>query len=107
MSGQDVVGVLGAYSFFVLGAFGMLTKFVLDTRRATTETNKAVNNRPESLPTLRELVEDLTGDMRELRHESNRRHDDNTTRLARLEKDLKTHMNDVAEERYRNQGDGK
>jgi hypothetical protein len=97
LTGQDIVLVLGAYTALVLGAFGMLIKFVLDTRRATTETNKAVNNRPDNQPTLRQLVEDITDDMRELRHESNTRHADNSRRFTRLETDLRRHMNDVAD----------
>lgn len=111
MTGEQLVAILGAYSFFVLGAFGMLIKFVLDTRRATTETNKAVNNRPDEQPTLRELVEELHGDMRDLRREGNRRHEQSTTRhqenVARLkgldrrletvEADLRTHMNQLDE----------
>lgn len=108
MTGQDLVLVLGAYSAFVLGAFGLLIKFVLDTRRATTETNKAVNNRPNSEPTLRQLVEDITDDVRQLRHESFDRHRANTGRLDGLthrmsivEKDLKQHMRDVVD----NQGE--
>ena len=107
MTGQDIVLILGAYTAFVLGAFGLLIKFVLETRKTASETNKAVNNRPHSEPTLRDLVEDLGTDMRELRHEQNRRHDDNQHRMSRIERDLKKHMADVADERHRNEGDGR
>lgn len=102
MNGQDIVLVLGAYSAFVLGAFGLLIKFVLDTRKASTETNKAVNNRPHNEPTLRDLVEDLGGDLRELRHEQNVRHSENQRRFGNIERDLRQHMSDANE---RNQGD--
>jgi hypothetical protein len=106
VTGQDIVLVLGAYTALVLGAFTLLTKFVLDTRKSTSETNTAVNtckghDRSKDSSTLRELVEDLGGDMRELRHEQNRRHDENQRRLSRLELDLRRHMKDVAD----NQGE--
>jgi len=105
VTGQDIVLVLGAYSAFVLAAFGLLIKFVLDTRRATTETNKAVNNRPDSQPTLRTLVEELHLDMSQMRRDSDRRHGENVERIHRLsdalrrvESDLKSHMRDMGNE---------
>lgn len=98
MTGQDIVLVLGAYSAFVLGAFGLLIKFVLDTRRVTQGTNRAVNDRPKNEPSLYDMVQTIEGDVRELRHESNTRHDENRRRLATLERDLKQHMREIADE---------
>jgi hypothetical protein len=111
ITGEELVLVLGAYSALVVAAFGMLIKFVLDTRRATTETNRAVNNRPVHDPTIRELVEDLHGDMRDLRRVSDRRHDqvverhkENVRWLGKLDNevqqvkhDLRQHMSDLDE----------
>lgn len=104
MTAQDLVLVLGAYSFFVLGAFGLLTKFVLDTRKTGNETNRAVNNRPDDSPTLRDLVGRIDTNMLDLRVEGNHRHTENLGRFDKLndrvgvvEKDLKTHMKDVGE----------
>lgn len=112
MTGQDIVLVLGAYSALVLAAFGMLIKFVLDTRKQATETNTAVNNRPKHEPTLRDLVEGIDGDMRELRHEQNSRHRENTDnmrtmsgRISRLELDLKAHMKDTDDDRIKTDDD--
>ena len=84
MTSQDLVLVLGAYTALVLGAFTLLTKFVLDTRKQATETNVAVNNRPKADPTLRDLVENIDNDLRELRHESNVRHKSNIWRIERV-----------------------
>lgn len=111
MTPEQLVLILGAYSAFVLGAFGLLIKFVLDTRKTGVDTNRAVNNRPPDAPRLRELVEDLHGDVRQLRRDGDRRHGDNVERIHQLSRqilavdaDLKSHMREIDE---RNQGDGK
>lgn len=81
MTTQDLVLIIGAYSAFVLGAFGLLTKFVLDTRKNTNETNRMVNGRPKDDPTLRDLVEHIDTDVRRLRDESFARHQANSRRI--------------------------
>ena len=105
MTGEQLVLVLGAYSAFVLGAFGLLIKFVLETRKTTTETNTAVNTcrghdrSGSESATLRELVENIDSDVRQLRSESFDRHRANVTRIdslsfdmAVVKSDLKQHM---------------
>jgi hypothetical protein len=84
ISGEELVLVLGAYSALVLGAFGMLIKFVLDTRKQTVETNRAVNNRPSSEPTLRALVESIDERVDSLRGQSRDWHQSNVRRIDRL-----------------------
>lgn len=109
MTGQDIVLILGAYSAFVLAAFGLLIKFAVDSRktgdatnRAVNDTNRAVNHTQPGAPTVRELIEDVHADMRELRREGNVRHSQNIgridavdKRLRTVEADLKTHMRDL------------
>lgn len=115
LTGEELVLVLGAYSAFVLGAFAALIKFVLDTRRAASATNTAVNTckghrrDADDDVTLRELVEETAGDLRALRAESFDRHKTNvarldglTHRMTTVERDLKKHIADVD----RNKGEG-
>lgn len=104
MTGQDLVLVLGAYTTLVLGAFGLLIKFALESRRTANETNRAVNHRGADEPTVRDLIEELHTDVRELSRDSDRRHGDNVKRFALLDRrvksveaDLKTHMRELDE----------
>lgn len=84
ITGEELVLVLGAYSTLVLGAFGLLIKFVLDTRKQTVETNRAVNNRPSHEPTIRALVESIDERVDDLRAQSRNWHQANVVRIDRL-----------------------
>lgn len=106
MTAQDLVLVLGAYSAFVLAFFGLLIKLLLDTRKTGNETNRAVNNRPDDSPTLRDLVGRIDTNLLDLRVEGNHRHAENLGNFSKLndrvgvvEKDLKAHMKAVERER--------
>jgi hypothetical protein len=61
LSGEELVAILGAFTALVLGLFGLLLKFLIDTRNETRSVNRAVNNRPSDQPTAYERLERIDG----------------------------------------------
>jgi len=84
IEGGDLAAILGTFAGLVISIFWLLLKFVLDTRKQTTETNRVVNNRPASEPTLRALVESIEDKVSTMQTESNDRHMANSRRIDRV-----------------------
>ena len=84
MEAQDAAVIIGACAAFVVAILGALLKVVSEIRKQTSDTNRAVNDRPRSDPTLRELVELIDKRVTELSAATIRRHDINTNRIERV-----------------------